>query len=68
MNWVYYESKYWELREDEERKWDAWVGNPSNQKLYDEYMSAKEYYYLFCVEILSELMEENSDVLARLKG
>lgn len=68
MDWVYYESKYWELREDAERKWDAWVGNPKQTELYDEYMTANRKFMCFCTDVLNELMDKNTDVLARLKG
>ena len=68
MDWVYYESKYWELREDAERKWDAWVGNPHGKDLYENYIIARNQFQCFCTEVLEELMEENFDVLARLKG
>lgn len=62
------EKKYWELRENMERKWDKWVGTPSNDKLFQEYKVAELQFNSYCVDVLTELMEEHSDILKNLKG
>ena len=66
MDWVYIEAKYNTLREDYDRMWDKWVGAPNDEN-YEGYIIAKQKYMIFCTEVLEELMEENSDVLKRLK-
>ena len=61
-----YEEKYWELREAVERAYDkCYAHNTAGNHI--TYISAKQIFENFCVEILEKLMEENSDVLARLK-
>ena len=61
------EEKYWELREAMERAHDQWVGRETATN-YIAYLSAKGEYETFCVSILEQLMEENSDVLQNLKN
>ena len=60
------EEKYWELREAVDRAWDTY-----NRKLSSSaelaYHEALEEYQIFCVNFLEIIMNENSDVLARLK-
>lgn len=60
------EEKYWEMREAMERAKDIWCGEPTrkNRKLYEE---AKAEYIEFCTVMLEHLMDENSDILRRLK-
>jgi hypothetical protein len=61
-----YEEKYWELREMMDRAHDKLCANyTQSNKL--RYMDARMKFQAFCTEILEKLMEENSDVLARLK-
>lgn len=60
------EEKYWELREAVDRAWDEYNKNP-NISTNLGYDIALNEYTDFCVEVLEKLMEENSDVLARLK-
>ena len=62
-----YEQKYWELREEVDRAWDVYCANPcySNEV---KHTYAVEDYNAFCTEILEKLMENNSDVLERLKN
>ena len=61
-----YEEKYWELREAMDRAHDKLCANyTQSNKLH--YMDARMKFQAFCTEILEKLMEENSDVLARLK-
>lgn len=60
------EDKYWELREAVDRAWDNYMREPDAYfKL--EYDTAYQKYTKFCSEVLEKLMEENSDVLKRLK-
>lgn len=61
-----YEEKYWELREAVDRAWDAYCANP-HLVTNLEHRKALETFQDFCVEMLDKLMEENSNVLKRLK-
>ena len=61
------EEKYWELRENVDRAFDKWFASRSNSD-YVDYTIAKQEFELFCVNVLTQLMEENSDILARLKA
>ena len=60
------EKRYWELREECERAFDKYVGDPreSNLLAYKETLST---YQDFCMDVLERLMDENADVLKRLK-
>lgn len=61
-----YEKRYYELREEIDRKWDVYCADPCylNEILHSY---AVYDFNAFCVEVVEKLMEENSDVLARLK-
>ena len=60
------EEKYWELREAMNRAYNrAWAHRTAEN--YVAYLSAKQIFENFCVEVLEKLMEENSEVLAHLK-
>ena len=61
------EEKYWELREAKERAFDKWFASRKETD-YVAYTIARQEFELFCVDVLEKLMEENSDVLARLKA
>ena len=61
------EEKYWELRENVDRAWDEYNKNPNRSINLGYDIALREYTY-FCVEVLERLMDENSDVLARLKA
>lgn len=61
-----YEEKYYELREAVDRAWDRYLCNP-NVITDTNYENALCEYHNFCETVLEKLMEENSDVLARLK-
>ena len=61
------EEKYWELREAVERAYDRYYAH-NTMGNHIIYLSARRIYENFCVEVLEKLMEENSDVLMRLKG
>jgi hypothetical protein len=60
------EEKYWELREAVDRTLDAFCGNKTEENRV-AHLQAVDAYEAFCVDILEKLMEENSDVLKRLK-
>ena len=62
-----YEQRYWELREEMDRTFDIWFGSRKDSAYMDYYV-AKQKFEGFCVEVLTELMENNSDVLERLKN
>lgn len=61
-----YEVTYWELREAEDRAWDALCAN-HNPATLKRYNIAHNHFVNFCVMALEKLMEENADTLARLK-
>lgn len=60
------EEKYWELREAVDRAYDNCCAHNTTEN-YIIYFSAKRIYENFCVDVLEKLMEENFDVLKRLK-
>ena len=60
------EEMFWGLREKMERAYDKWVGEGTIETGVS-YLTAREEYETFCVKVLEKLMDENSDVLARLK-
>ena len=60
------EGKYWELREKMERAWDKYMGSKREED-YWVYVSAGNEFKGFCAEVLEKLMEDNADILARLK-
>lgn len=61
-----YEERYYELLEAVDRAWDEYNRKPnSTTNLY--YGIAVNEFSDFCKEVLEKLMEENSDVLARLR-
>ena len=61
-----YEQKYWELREAVDRSFDKWFGS-RRESDYVDYKCAQQSFEGFCVDVLARLMEDNSEVLARLK-
>lgn len=60
------EERYYELREAVDRALDEYNREP-NFITNDEYDRAVNEFRDFCEEVLEKLIEENSDVLARLK-
>lgn len=62
-----YEEKYYELREAVDRAWDEYNRTP-NVTTDINYEDALCKYHNFCEEVLTKLMENNSDVLERLKN
>lgn len=62
-----YEERYYELREAVDRAWDEYNREP-NITTNINYDVAVNEFRDFCVEILEKLIEENSDVLERLKN
>ena len=63
-----YEARYWELREECERALDKWLANPQSEDNLQKYLTALTVYQDFCMDVLEMLMDENEDVLKRLKG
>lgn len=61
------EQRYWELREEVDRAYDVYVGKP-NRANEEKLAIAEDAFSSFCVSVLVRLMDENSDVLERLKG
>lgn len=60
------EEKYWGLRETMDRAHDKLCANyTQSNKL--RYMDARMKFQTFCTEILEKLIDENSDILERLK-
>ena len=59
------ETKYWELREAIDRAWDNYRGSPTARNFIAREHAQNEFAE-FCMEVLEKLMEEHSDVLARL--
>lgn len=62
-----YEEKYFELLEKVDRAKDRCAQMPYSVQALDSYQCTMDDFSELCVEILEKLMEENSDVLARLK-
>lgn len=67
MDWIYIERKFQELKSDYDAAWDNWVAHPCDE-LYSEMTVAKSRYLIFCSDILEQLMEDNQDILQRLKN
>lgn len=61
------EKEYWELRKAMEKAYDRWVEEETLAN-YTAYLSVRGKYETFCVRILEQLMDENSDVLQNLKN
>lgn len=61
-----YEEKYYELLDNRDRTFDNYFKNrtESNKIAFNE---ADKEFGDFCMEILEKLLEENSDILKRLK-
>ena len=68
MDWIYVEMKYRELQFEMDKAFDKWHENAANDENYRAYIVAKQRFSAYCVDILAELMEENKDVLERLKN
>ena len=62
-----YEERYYELREAVDRAWDEYNREP-NITTNINYDVAVNEFRDFCEEVLEKLMENNSDVLERLKN
>ena len=58
--------KYWELRENADRTFDKWYATRDNND-YVAYTIAKKQFEGYCIDVLTQLMEEHADVLERLK-
>ena len=66
MDWIYIERKYQQLKADYDLAWENWVDHPTDE-LYAIMDVAKSKYFIFCTDVLEQLMEQNQDVLQRLK-
>ena len=62
-----YEERYWELREEVDRTFDRYCATREDAD-YDSYFLAEQTFFGYCADVLAVLMEENVDVLKRLKG
>ena len=60
------EEKYWELREAWDRAVDELYYSCSEEN-FKKAKEAETNFFAFCQKVLEKLMDENSDVLARLK-
>ena len=58
--------KYWVLRENVNKAFEKWYATKDNND-YVAYTIAKQQFEGCCVDVLTQLMEENADVLERLK-
>ena len=61
-----YEEKYWELKENLDRAYDVYCAHPTSHNFIEKTKTLGAFSD-FCVSVLEKLMDENSDVLARLK-
>lgn len=61
------EQRYWELREKSDRAFCKYCKERTDESL-QAYRKALSMYQDFCMDVLEILMEDNADVLARLKG
>lgn len=68
MDWIYTEKKYKELQLEIDNAFDKWSKNLANDENYRAYVVAKQRFSAYCVDTLAALMEENKDVLERLKN
>ena len=60
------EERYWELLEEVDRAFDKWIATQDKAD-YDNYTFANMAFQGFCTDVLIQLMENNSDILERLK-
>ena len=60
------EKKYWKLRAECEDAFNKYIVNPCESSLL-AYKEALSIYQDFCMDVLERLMDENADVLKRLK-
>ena len=68
MDWIYAEMKYKDLQFEMDEAFDEWNRSPWNEKKYEAYVATKQRFFAYCADTLAELMEENKDVLERLKN
>lgn len=62
-----YEENYYRLMEERDRAKDRCAQMPFSVRIRDEYEEAEREFEAYCAIILERLMEDNADVLARLK-
>lgn len=68
MDWIAIEAKYKELQLEMDRAFSKWSENFMDAENYRLYTVAKQKFFCYCTDTLTELMEENKDVLERLKN
>lgn len=66
MDWEYIQIKYHSLKQEWNESWETWVDHPTDEN-YNKMDIAKSRYSIFCMDVLEQLMEQNADVLERLK-
>lgn len=62
-----YEENYYRLMEERDRAKDRCVQMPFNARVWEEYKEAEREFEAYCAIVLERLIEDNADVLARLK-
>jgi hypothetical protein len=67
MDWIYIEHKYQQLRADYDRTWNNWVSCPTDE-LYEIMNVAKSRYFIFCTDVLEQLMEKKPRRFTAIKN
>ena len=62
-----YKENYYRLMEERDRAKDKCAQMPFHAYVWEEYEEAEREFQAYCTIVLERLMEENADVLARLK-
>ena len=62
-----YEERYYELLEAMDRAKDRLATKPYDELMWDRYNQARIEFTEYCTKVLEKLMEENTEILARLK-
>lgn len=62
-----YEENYYRLLEERDRAKDICAEKPFSERAWNEYKEAEQEFEAYCAIILERLMEDNMDILARLK-
>ena len=62
-----YEENYYRLMEERDRAKDKCAQKPFNARVREEFKEAEREFEAYCAIILERLIEDNADVLARLK-
>lgn len=62
-----YEKRYYQLLEELNRARDRMYQMPFNIKVRDDFEETEKNFMAYCALLLEKLLEENEDVLKRLK-